>query len=130
MNHFLIFYLGQNSDTFLKYTFSRVGYHYYGESELLSIRMMPDNVNGWISGLESVTKQPCLCALLAHAEDQAGWEIALWRAHPPFLSIYRPFVWRQLCSHYRSTGFTQNLLDSISSDAQRNIEGYFTLANP
>lgn len=48
----------------------------------------------------------------------------------PFLSIYRPFVHRQLCSHYHSPGFTRNLLDSISSDAQQNIEGRFAQAKP
>lgn len=47
------------------------------------------------------------------------------RARPPFLSIYRPFVPRQLCSHYCSPGFTHNLLDSISLDAQQNIEVHF-----
>lgn len=52
------------------------------------------------------------------------------RDRPPLLSIYRPFVRRQLCSHYDSPGFTRNLLDSISSDAQKNIEGPFAQAKP
>lgn len=90
------------------------------------MRMMSDEVDCWISGLEAAAQRPSPCALLAPAEDQAGWELALWRL------CLRQIVRRLSHLFYQFTdllcagssalittapGPTRNLLDSISSDA-------------
>ena len=78
-----------------------------------------------------------LAALLAPAEDPAGREIALWslclrQIVRGIAHLFYQFT-DLLCaggSHYHSPRFTRNLLYSISSDAQQNIEGHFARAKP
>lgn len=93
-------------------------------------------LDGWVRGYNSTLVPWCpfgSCRGSGRVGDcplEALSEANCQKDRPPFLSIYRPFVRRQLCSHYHSPGFTRNLLDSISLDAQQNIEGHFARAKP